>query len=351
MVKTRRANAVRLIVLLACVLLASGSAATISSPGASARPIEGVTGPINEAVGAPVEEATETVTAPLGEVTGTVVPPAEEATGIVPQPVHEATETVAAPVHEATETVTRPVKEAGEAVKPPARHVTETVGTSPATAPVPVPAATGTAVHSVTNKAGSSSGDATESAGTVIHPVTARGGANSAAVNGGGPTGASRPETSGGSPLSPRSADDAGRPRPADDVFEAPSSGGAVGAPVPKWIAFVWPAIALTGPALDFVARWEQDARSLVVSTGARSGAGSGGGPVVAAVHASGGRPEARDSSSVPFPNIPYLLGHLPSDGPGLVLTYLILAVMLVCAALAAIRWENSDHRRQGPSR
>src|SRR6201999_1752065 len=60
-----------------------------------------------------------------------------------------------------------------------------------------------------------------------------------------------------------------------DGILVVPPSDGSVRAPLPKWIAYVWPAIALMRPALaDLLRRWEQG--SLRLGFGFGTGPGSG---------------------------------------------------------------------------
>jgi hypothetical protein len=273
---------------------------------------------------------TETIAPPVQEVTETIAPPVHEVTG----PVHEVTEAAAPVAKEATEKATAPAKEVTGPNGPPARQVTEKASSPPVTGPV------GTAAHTATTAIGTSPGGAAKNAGTAAHEAP---GTDTHAV----------PETVGSATRSARSGPASAAPDlgPGDDTFEAPAPDGAVRAPLPKWLAYVWPAFALTGgAAMDFVERWEQNGLRLVLSTGSsRSGAGARGAQAVAGVHASGGQPgEAKDASSSPFPSVAYQLGHFPSDGPGWILTFLIVAAMLAAAAFAAMRWERSHHRHQG---
>jgi hypothetical protein len=364
MLKTGRAHAVPLVLLL-CVLLGSGSVAAFSAPGASAGPLEGVTGPINEAIGAPVREVTETVTTPVKEGTETIAPPVKEITETVTQPVHEVTETVSPPVHEVTETVARPAREATEAVKAPVQQVTEKVAQPVKEAAEKV----NPAVHGVTNTTGASSRGAAKSTGTVGRgatgtttrtlngtvgavtlstgpgPTSAGGGGDAASADRGVPADAVTPHESPGSTAA-SAAPDLG---PGDDTFEVPSRDGSVRAPLPKWLAYVWPAIALAAPGLaDFLGHWGLQSLSLALATGIH-GTGSAGGFGVAGVHASSGRPEAASSS--PFSKIPSALGHafMSPHVPGSALAYLSFLALAVIAVGVAVRREIRTGRRQGP--
>jgi hypothetical protein len=344
MLKAGRAHAVPLVLLL-CVLMGSGSVAAFSAPGASAGPLEGVTGPINEAIGAPVEEVTATVTTPVTEVAETVAPPVREITETVTQPVHGVTETVTPPVHEVTETVARPARKATEAVNAPVQQVTEKVAQPVKDAAEEVTPA----VHGVTKTTGSPSGGAAKSAGTVGRGAT---GTTTHTVHGdaasdrGVPADAVTPHESPGSTAA-STAPDLG---PGNDTFAVPSRDGSVRAPLQKWLAYVWPAIALAAPGLaDFLAHWELQSPSLALGAGI-DGTRSAGGFGVAGVHASSGRPEAAHSSS-PFSKIPSALGHafMSPHVPESALAYLFFVALAVIAVGVAVRREIRTGRRQGP--
>jgi hypothetical protein len=122
-----------------------------------------------------------------------------------------------------------------------------------------------------------------------------------------------------------------------------PGNDGSTGAPLPRWIAYVWPAIALTGPSL---ANFGESLGQAIVrlATGASAGNGAEGG--VAGVHASGGRPEAAGPSPV-FSSIPSDVGHAFSSVPTPVFIYLGLLVLAVIAVALAVRREIAVGRRQ----
>jgi hypothetical protein len=257
---------------------------------------------------------------------------------MVAPPVHEATATVAPSVKEATEIVTRPAKEVTEAVKPPVKVLvpTDTSGSSSAgaakTAGGVVREATEMATHTAKDAIGAVITDATRSdrssAGRDGTEGAYKGAANDAVAS-------HEPGNSNATV------------GVADGIFVVPPSDGSVRAPLPKWMAFVWPAIALIWPAqADLLGRWEQGSLRPVFGTGT----GPGVGPVVAGVHASGGRPEAADSSSSPFSKIPSALGHAFRPGvPASALAYLFLVTLAVIAVAAAVRREILGGRRQGP--
>jgi hypothetical protein len=340
MVKSGSARTARL-VQFGCGLLAAGSVAAFDAPGAFAGPLEGVTGPVTEAVVEPVREATGAVTSPVQEVTEAVTQPVHEATEVVAPAVQGGTETVAPTVKEATETVTRPAKEVTEAVKPPVKVEVPT-GTSGSSSAGAVKSAAGV-VHEVTRTATHTAEDAI---GAVVTDA-ARSGRSSAGGDRdteGGERGAANDAVASPGPGSSNATAGLG-----DGIFVVPPGDGSVRAPLPKWMAYVWPAIALMRPALaDLLGRWERESLRLALGTGT----GSGGGPVVAGVHASGGRPEAEDSSSSPFSKIPSALGHAFSPGvPTSAWAYLCLAAFAVIAVGAAVRREITVGRRQGRGR
>lgn len=338
MVKTGRARTRRLVSL--CALLVSGSLAAVSAAGASAGPLEGVTGPVEEAVAPPVGEVAERVPQPVQEITETAAPP-----------VHEVTETTGPPAKEVTPTVTQPVN---EAVKPAAKQAAETVASSPATAPVKGAAAS--AVNSATNTPGTSSGAAAKSAGTAAreatgaatHRIQGTVGAVTRVVHPGLPSsgGGDTAGAYGGRAADGVAPREAGRPNhawgPGGVTYEVPSPDGAVRAPLAKWLAYVWPAIALIGPAAtNFIDRWELRSVRLAAEGDTAGGRGSGERPVVAGAHASGGRAGAPDSSSSPFSKITSAIDYFPSNAPGAVLGYLLILAVMLIGFFVAMRWAS----------
>jgi outer membrane biosynthesis protein TonB len=323
MVRIGRAQAVRL-VLIACVVLGSGSVVAFSATDASAGALESVTGPDNAAVVPPVEEVTETVGPPVEEVTKTVSPP-----------VQEVTKTVEPPAKAVTEKVTHPVQETVDPVQAPAKQAAETVASSPATAPVKAAAAA--PVHAGTDPIESSLGSAGNGAGTVVRKVMAT------ATRAAGASGRAASD-----PIAPHesaragsasAAPDAG---PGDDTFEVPSIDGSVRAPLGRVMAYVWPAIALTRPALaELVGRWERGALRLAFGTPSdQGGAGSGRGPVVAGVHASGGQLEPPSGRSL-FAKIPSALGHaFTSNVPLPAMLFYLIVVLAIIAVFLAMLWD-----------
>jgi hypothetical protein len=337
MARIGSAHAVRLVVAL-CAILAWTLVAAFSPIAASAGALEGVARPVGEAVGAPVQEVTETVT------------------GTVP-------EAVTQPAQEATEPVVPPAKETAEKLPPAAKEMTETAGPpvkAGGSPPAHLPGSTPGPPSAAAKSAGSGVGEA---AGTVNRTVEntegAVGGAgDSAPSSSGGGNAANIPDAA---PTNAPAARGPDRPAgttglpdvgPGANTFEAPSSDGAVRAPLPKWMAYVWPAIALTGPGLaDLLGRWERQSARLALGA-APGGSASGEGPVVAGVHAHGGRPKASDSSASPFPKITAAIGHaLNSEAPTSLLVYLCLVAIAAVAVFWAVSREIVVGRRGGRDR
>jgi hypothetical protein len=128
----------------------------------------------------------------------------------------------------------------------------------------------------------------------------------------------------------------------------SPARDGSTAAPLPRWLAYIWPAVALARPGLaDLVDRWEAAVR-VALGTSQGSGEGAGTGPVVAGVHATGGRPGPEDSSSSPFSKITSAVGHFPYNASGAALGYILIVAIMVIALFAAVRWEIANGRREG---
>lgn len=342
MAKTERLRIVNP-VLLFCALLAIGSVDLVGAPRAAGQApgevgatVEEVAAPLTETVAPPVREATETASSPTGEVVETVTRPVREATGVATPPMHEVTEAVAPPVEEATETVVQPVRELTERAS----------GSSPGD--------TGNSPAEVTGEA---AGTATPTAQKTVGAVREATSSTSSA-----PPGPGIKETlnsSGGTMVDTATVAGAARPRsgpaaadlgPGDDTFEAPSSDGAVRAPPPKWLAYVWPAIALTRSAgfTGFLERWETASLRLALATSTDPG---GGRQVVAGIHAAGGRAKAPASSEPrpsPFSKITSAIGHFPYNVPGAALGYILIVAIMLIALFAAVRWEIARGRREG---
>jgi hypothetical protein len=336
MPKIGRSRVACLVVLLFGALAVGSASSSVSA--AHAGPLEGLPGPVRE------------VTESVEEVANGVVPTVQEVTEAAPPPVAEVTETVAPPVVEATQAVVPPVREVAET----ATHATQEV-----IAKVPSPVVTTPKLPSV--PAVDPSGETTAVTHTVTHDVEGALGAVTGAVNAG------RSPASGGSvgtstagsgqtreafaPTEADRADSAAKATGDSDGmrgerFSAPSPDGAVRAPLPKWMAYVWPAIALTWRDLGgLLTRWEHDgARLLFASDG-----GAGGSQGVAGVHASHTAGAASGSSSSPLAPIPAAIGGFTSHVPGEALAYLAIVGILVAAVFIAVKLELA-HRGRGSS-
>ena len=125
----------------------------------------------------------------------------------------------------------------------------------------------------------------------------------------------------------------------------APAKNGSTGSPLPHWVAYVWPAVALTGP--DLVRAGEHLGHALAQLVPDLPAGGEGG---VAGVHASGGRPEAAASSSPLFARLPSEIGHAFSSVPTPLFVYLgLLALAVIAVALAVRREIGAGRRSHGP--
>ncbi|HJZ37208.1 MAG TPA: hypothetical protein VJ204_13140 [Solirubrobacterales bacterium] len=336
MAKIGRSLVTRLVLLLCSALVVSSF--SFSVPVADAGQAEGLLGPVRQ------------VTESVEEVANGVVPTVQGVTEAVPSPVTEVTETVTPPVVEATQAVVPPVREVAET----ATHATQEV-----VAKVPAPVVTTPKLPSV--PAVDPSGETKAVTPTVTHDVEGALGAVTGAANGsrspasGGSVGTSN--SGGGGTREALAPTEAARANSAarasgdidgmrDQKFGAPAPDGAIRAPLPKWMAYVWPAIALTWRDLAGVlTRWEHDgARLLTASDG-----GAGGSQGVAGVHASHSAGAASDSSSSPLAPIPAAIGGFTSHVPGEALAYLAIVGILVAAVFIAVKLELA-HRGRGSS-
>jgi hypothetical protein len=339
MVKFARAQVVHLVLLLGGLLI-SASAGAFLAAGASAGPLEGVTGAIDP-TGAIEQAGVE----PVREITETVTPPIHEVTESVTQPVREGAEAVLPPVQEVAETVTPPVKETVETLKPPVRQVTEAVASSPVP---PIREAAAPVVHLPTDSTGSIG----KSAGTSVRGTVRT--ATQGAANVDGERSADLPPSTPRAPerssaTSLKSGDGRTLPGQEDDVTAVPPRDGSVRALLPKWMAYIWPAIALTQPDLaNLLGRWEQTGLRLALWASAGSGDGFG----VAGVRASHvDRSESQNSSSL-FSKIPPAISHaLGPDVPTSALAYLCLVGLIVIVVFTAVSREIAVGRRQGRGR
>lgn len=317
-----RRNLVLLVVAVLCW------AGVLSAPAANAEPLGAVTDPVTghvreivEAVPPPVQEATEAVTAP-----------AKEATQVAP-PVQEVTEAATAPVEAVKETVTPPAKAVTETVAPPAKAIVETVRhPSSGPAAVKLPSAPPTQVAGAVSKDLPASRRASPSPESDLTSSQA------------GPP----QDLADQGAAAPLSVDRPGRQQ-GNRFVPSPAIDGSTGAPLPRWIAYIWPAIALFRPGLtDLVHHWEAAARLSLGASGGFSET-TGTGPVVAGVHASGGRQgRAHQSSPSPFSKITTAVGNFPYNGAGAALAYLLILAIMVIALYGAVRWEIARSRREG---
>jgi hypothetical protein len=343
MVKIGRSRVARLVLVFCSALVVSSVSFSVTV--ADAGPLEGLTGPVRE------------VTESVEEVANGVVPTVQEVTEAAPPPVAEVTETVAPPVVEATHAVVPPVKEVAE---------TATQATQEAIAKVPSPVVTTPKLPSA--PATDPSGEAKAVTPAVTHDVEGALGAVTGAVHAGRSSasgGSVGTSTAGGGQtreaLAPTEADRAVPAGTADSAakatgdgdgirnenFSAPSPDGAIRAPLPKWMAYVWPAIALAWPDIaGFLTRWEHDGARLSLA----SDGGSGGSQGVAGVHASHTAGAASgSSSSSPLAPIPAAIGGFTSHLPGEALAYLAIVGILVAAVFIAVKLELA-HRGRGSS-
>jgi hypothetical protein len=345
MVKFARAQVVQL--LLLGTLLISASTGAVLATGASAGPLEGVTGAINQAGLEPVGEITETVTSPIHEVTESVTQPVREGTEApLSPPVHEVIETVTAPVEETAETLRPPVKLVTETVaSPPVKQVTEKVASPPVP---PVKEAAAPVVHLSTDSTGSSSGNITKSTGAAVRE-TVRAATDAAEETVAAATHATDPPPSSGGGQGAANVDAVALPGRGDGVTAVPPRDGSIRAPLPKWMAYIWPAIALTRPDLaNLLDRWEQTGLRLALWASAGSDDGFG----VAGVHASHGDRSGQPDSSSLFSEIPPAISHaLVPDVPASALAYLCLVGLVVIVVFAAVSREIAVGRRQGRGR
>lgn len=331
--------------LIILVLAALCWAGVLSAPTASAESLGAVTGQVTETVTGPVTEVVEVLPPPVQEATEAVTAPAQEATQ-VPPPVQEVTETATAPVEAVKEAVKPPVKAVTETVAPPVKTVTETVRRPPALAPVKVPSAPPTRVTDAVGAASTglnTSKRASSSSSSAPDPTSSQGGAPRQLADQGS--------------AAALSVDRTGRQQ-GNRFVPSPAIDGSTAAPLPKWMAYVWPAIALLRPGLsDLVDHFEAVLR---LALGANDGFGerTGNGPVVAGVHASGGPPGTVDgaspspppspsSSSSPFSKITTAVGDFPYNGAGAALAYLVIMAIMVIAIYGAVRWEMARSRRE----
>jgi hypothetical protein len=340
MPKIGRSRVACLVVLVFGALAVGSASSRVSAAHAGA--LEGLPGTVRE------------VTESVEEVANGVAPTVQEVTEVVPPPVAEVTETVTPPVVEATQAVVPPVREVAET----ATHATEEV-----IAKVPSPAATTPKLPSA--PAVDPSGESKAVTKAVTHDAEGALGAVTGAVNGsrspasGGPVGTS---TAGGgqtreavAPTEADRADSAAKATGGGDgmrgeKFDALSPDGSIRAPLPKWMAYVWPAIALTWHHLaGLLTQWEHEGtRLLSASDSGASDGGASGSQGIAGVHASHAAGASSDSSSSPFAPVQAAIGGFTSHVPGQALAYLAIVALLVAAVFFVVKFELA--RRDGGS-
>lgn len=340
MVKTGRSRVARLVLCLGGALTLGS--ASFGASVAEAGPLEGLPVQVGEATQA-VEEVANGVAPTVKEVTEAAAPPAvAEVTETVAPPVVEATQAVVPQVKEAVETVNQTTQEVTAKVPSPAATTPSKLPSTPATDPSSGTKAVTQTVQKVTHEVEDAVGGVTGTAHSSRSP--ARGGAvgTSTSDTGSGPArGASVPTEAGGAGATARVT--GGRDGLRDDNFAAPSPDGSIRAPLPKWMAYIWPAIALTWPELaGLLNRWERDgARLLLASHGGPSGSHG-----VAGAHASDDGRAASGSSSSPLAPIPSAIGGFTSHVPGEALAYLAMVGILVAAVFAAVKFELARRDR-----
>lgn len=330
-------------------------AGALSAPTASAGPLEGVagvTGQVTEAVGKPVQEVVETLPPPVRETVETATAPVQEVTE-------------APPAKEVTEAATAPVEAVTETVAPSGKSLTEAVGGTVAKAGGTVEKVGGTVekVGGAVDKAVPSGGSTTPVTegvnrtaretvdnGTGTVSATSKRASSSPGSDGAARTASPQDSAAPGS-VTPRSGDRTAR-RPGNTFVPSPARNGSTAAPLPKWVAYIWPAVALARPGLaELVDRWETALR-IALGTSAGSGDAAGMGPVVAGVHATGGEsgagPRAEDSSSSPLSKITSAVGKFPYNASGAALGYIAIVAIMLIALFVAVRWEIANGRREG---
>ncbi len=241
-----------------------------------------------------------------------------------------------------------PVEKATATLKPPVKQATETVAAPPGAPVKKVAAPLG---HMPTDSTGSFSGSIARAAGTAGGETvgTATRDARET-VDAPMPTTRALPSPAGEGDATSAAlvnARDSGGPQAqADGVTPVAPRDGSVRAPLPKWMAYIWPAIALTRPGLaNLLDRWEQTGLRLAL----RASVGSSGGFGVAGVHASHSVQSGRPTSPSLLSRIPPAISHALSPGsPTSALAYLCLLGLVVIVVFTAVSREIAVGRRQG---
>jgi hypothetical protein len=326
MCKIGRIRVTRL-AFLSCVAMAAG--ATYFTPSvAAAGPLDGLT--------APVEETARTATAAVNQIAATVAssPP------VAPPPQSPPVDTVLPDVSAATSRAKSEVEKlrnSGGKLPPPA---------------VKLPAPSGQPPVSVGDGDGGSSAGpvartvetATQTAATEVEEVgkTVESTSSSVLDRATG-TVATAPAPA----LAPANPHPAEAPAAADEpsayvgggFLPSPSDDGSVRAPLGKWAAYIWPAVALTRAALPGLSRdWAKDALRLALDPAdatATSGAAQG----VAGVHAE--HLDGGSSGSSLFSQIPSALSagygpHLPLPA----MVFFLVLVVAIFGVLVTMLWD-----------
>jgi hypothetical protein len=339
MAPIRTAHPIRIAIVICAVAAFPGL--FLGAPAANAGVLEGLTGQVEEVVapvvGTPTAQAVgETVTTTAHEVTAKVAPSATKAADAATSSAVGA----AGASTQAADGLTDKVKklaggsEATAGVASAAGAATQTVEAATRSAE--------SAVHGATAGAEDATGATLPDpsvASTAVDPVGPEVDAASSEVDPAGP-GASMSEAA-------ALADSAAAPTelpPAaarTTYVPPPGSDGSTGAPLPRWLAYVWPAVALTGPSLATLAEdWSQAIVRLATEGSAGSGIEGG----VAGVHASGGQAAA---NSVPlFSSLPSDVASAFSSVPTPIFIYLGLLLLAVIAVGLAVKREIAAGRR-----
>jgi hypothetical protein len=261
-----------------------------------------------------------------------------------------------APAQAAVEAVTAPVQKVAEEVTRPAKMVVEAVPKSPtspsALGPPKVTAdpatEAGDRVKQVAGAVvGAARGPETSAPvpSAVVEAVDATSGATTP-IEADPPAFEGEDDRRGAEEASVTSSPPAQPGSPAPNTFvPAPTDAGSTAAPLPRWVAYVWPAVALADPYLRGLADdWRQALSHLSAGAAGEPQAGQG----VAGVHASGGRSASDGSSPSLFQKLPGDVAHAFSDRvPTSALTYLCLLALAVLALAVVVHWEMAAGRRE----
>jgi hypothetical protein len=285
-------------------------------------PVETATAPVEKAIVGAAAEAPRR-TGPAADVPRTTPPPSGGKPGALPG--------------RAASTVAGVAATAGTATRS-AESVAAAAGTATRSADGAV-AAAGTTTRSADGVIEAARNDAEAATGTTLPSTPA-------------PTGmdadTTADTTAGPDPGAPQAADPAAAPTDLpraqrNGFVPSPAENGATGAPLPRWIAYVWPAVALTGPYLASIGEHLAEV-SAYLAAGPSASSGGGASQGVAGVHASGGAPETAGSSPL-FQRITSAGGDAFASVPTPALVYLGLLALAVIAVGLAVRREISSGR------